>query len=228
MFLKVITTGNAANLYSYTDLIKARFVVLNKITKHADELIYHVYTDENVSFIKWLSQFRDQLLNLADNAKTNNPSLIKQIQNSRYDQIEIANIVRVINLDKGPVFTAEKLFTTRLFVGASYVKSSLNYLMNSPVKKGIVYSSGPKINAGIDLIFNKKKGDAFFRVEVGYNEDKFNFLIQDNSFASRNFFINYKTISLQPQFIYNVYAKDYLKIFIDVGFISPFGQVNRK
>ncbi len=83
----------------------------------------------------------------------------------------------------------------------------------------MVHDAGPKIDAGIDLIFNKKKGDALFRIELGYNESNFNFLVQDNSFASRNFFVNFKTISVQPQFIYNVYSKDKLKIFLDAGFI---------
>jgi hypothetical protein len=210
VLLKVVTTGNVLNLYSYTDLIKTRFIVLEKANNHVQELIYHVYTDENVSFVKWISQFRDQLLYLADSAKVDNPSLKAKIESSRYDQIEIGNIVRAINKDNGPVFTAEKLFTTRFFIGASYVNSSLNYEVSEPFNKGLLHSSVPKIDAGIDLIFNKKKGDAFFRVEVGYNQEKFNFLIQDNSFVSRNFFINCKTISLQPQFIYNLYAKDNL------------------
>ncbi|MEO7211679.1 hypothetical protein [Mucilaginibacter sp.] len=219
VFLKVVTTGTVLNLYSYTDLIKPRFIILDNATKHAEELIYHVFTDENVSFIRWVPQYRVQLQAFAEGAKVDNASFNKTIENSRYQEIEIANIVRTINKDKGPVFTAEKLFTTRFFVGASYVKSSLSYELNTPVKRGTEHDSGIKIDAGIDLIFNKKKGDAFFRVEVGYNENHFNFLLQDNSFVSRDFFVNYKTISLQPQFIYNVYSKDNLKVFIDVGFI---------
>ena len=219
MFLKVVTTGKALNLYSYTDLIKTRFIVLNKATRNAEELIYHLYTDQNVSFRRWLPQYKMQLQTYADAAQVSTPALNKQIQNSRYQEIELMNIVRAINQYTGPVFVAEKLFTTRFFVGVSYLKSSLNYQFNTPVKKGMVHDAGPKIDAGIDLIFNKKKGDALFRIELGYNESNFNFLVQDNSFASRNFFINFKTISVQPQFIYNVYSKDKLKIFLDAGFI---------
>ncbi|MBD1364714.1 hypothetical protein IDJ77_12915 [Mucilaginibacter sp. ZT4R22] len=226
VFLKVLTTGNVANLYSYTDLIKTRYFLQDNAAKHAEELVYHVYTDQNVSFLKKVTRYKTQLQYLAQNAKMDNASLTNKIQNAQYEQNDLVGIVRTINQEKGATFTAEKLFTTRFFVGLSFVNSALGYSFANPFNENTLKHSAPKIGAGIDLIFNKNTQKVFFRIEAGYSENKYNFTIAENSFSSLAYYINQKAISLQPQIIYNVYSKDKLKVFIDAGFLYNYYNYN--
>jgi hypothetical protein len=218
VFLKVVATGNIVNLYSYTDLIKTRYFLQYNAANQIEELTYHIYyTDGTITFPKKVMRFRLQLQSAAQNAKMDNPRLSNKIQSARYQEDDLTEIVQAINKTSEATFTAEKLFKARFFTGASYVRSTLTYDFGDPANKKSVSNSAPKIDAGIDLIFNKNTERLIFRIEAGYVKNKFALPIVSNSFSSYVYYLNQQTFSVSPQVVYNLYSKNNVKAFISAG-----------
>ncbi|AMR31212.1 hypothetical protein A0256_07120 [Mucilaginibacter sp. PAMC 26640] len=217
MFLKVVSTGKLANLYSYTDLIKTRFFIRDNDDKHIEELIYHFYYSGGL--LKTVTRYKTQLQFVAQNTHMAGNTLARRIQTANYLESDLTKIVQMINQNKSGSFSAEKLFASRFFIGASYVNTSLSYNHSNPNASGTLHHSSPKLNAGIDLIFNKKTQQVFFRVETGYSENKFSFPLLVNSFARYDNYVNQKVLSLAPVVVYNAYASDNFKIFVAGGFL---------
>jgi hypothetical protein len=224
VFLKVVATGNMANLYSYTDYIKTRYFLEDNTAKQIEELVYHVYyTDGNINFPKKINRYKQQLLVITQNSKIEDERLTRNIQNARYDETDLTNIVQTLNKNKGTSFVAEKLFALRLFAGAAYTRTTVTYSLsfanNTKTTDVVSNNSAPKAAAGIDFVFNKNTNRLFFRLEAAYTQNKYDVLLNNTSFEKDEFHIAQKTVSLSPQIVYSLYSTDNLKAFVAGGVI---------
>ena len=223
VFLKIITSGANLSLFYFTDKIKTRYYVEDKSDLTFAELGYFVFLDrEDNRSIQTVNAFRSQLTVFAVQYKPNNDNLIRQIQNSGYNEIELRNIVKLINGGEGAGYAHEKLSGTRFFLGAGVKGNNLSFktINNTPFPNGTNQSSTfPVVSGGVDLILNKNTQKVIFRLEASVTQNKYSFLYSTPTDLQRSASLDFKqfNVVLAPQVIYNFYSGANLKAYLGAG-----------
>ncbi len=216
VFLKVINKGSRAAMYTYKDDIKPRYYLLEAGQSQPYELIYHAYYNSyESSTVQYVKRFRMQLQNVIEKNNITDDYLIREISQSDYYESEIADVIGKINGNSSKQFKAPGLVGTRWFAGAALNSSKFQFsgefvLADAPASKSV----SPKLDAGIDFLFNKNVQQLYLRLEGVFSYGQYSF-----SFYNPTTSLNFKmyNTALVPQVVYNVYNAEKLKIFVDVG-----------
>jgi hypothetical protein len=100
-------------------------------------------------------------------------------------------------------------------------------LSNAPASK----NTSPRISAGIDIFPNKAIQRFYMRSELSFSYGQYKFVYTDPNAAptgttgSLNF-KQYNT-TITPQLVYNIYNKEKLKVFVDLGAAINFSSYSR-
>ena len=210
-------------MYTYKDDIKPRYYLLETGQSRPYELTYHAYYDSYQSAtVQYVKRFRTQLQNVVQKNNITDEHLIREISQSNYYESEIADVIQKINGNSSKQFTAPGLFGTRWFAGAGLNNSKFQFignyeLANAPASNSI----SPKLDAGIDFLFNKNVQKFYLRLEAAFNYDQYSFSYYNAVSApvGRTSSLNFKmyNTAIIPQVVYNIYNKENLKVFIDGG-----------
>ncbi|MGZ3891150.1 MAG: hypothetical protein ACXVI9_11655 [Mucilaginibacter sp.] len=214
-FLHVLTKGKSLILYSYEDALKLRFYLLRSGNIVPEELEYHAYYNSDVSStIQYINRYRVQLQFAAQQAGVSNGQIESLIQNARYDNGDLVSIVSKINGGSNLAINSKSVFGVRWFAGAAVMNNTLKTEDNIEAPPSHVVL--PKISVGIDFLPNKSVQQLVFRGELSFNAGNYSFA---NSTAYPPFSGHFKqyTISVVPQFLFNFYNADKVKVFIDGG-----------
>jgi hypothetical protein len=223
VFLKVLQQGGHVSLYSYTDDIKKRFYIQEKITEEPEELINLMYVNNDHSnkivlhnkyirqIAREISKFRGELL------KDEN-----KILRMRYEENDLNNIVSKINGGTQIKENQSELPKVRFFAGtglnmskASY--SGSNILAGPTAHTKTTYT--PLLTAGLDLFANPAIGKMIYRMELSIFRSK-NEITGAGSQefeAIRRHTFTQLTAALAPQVIYNFYNTSPVKVFAGAG-----------
>ncbi|MES2454765.1 MAG: hypothetical protein V4594_04460 [Bacteroidota bacterium] len=213
VFLEVIQKGKNLTLYAYTDVIKTRFFLLASNDKQPYELVRQVYMDhEGTKNLIRLNTYRGQLNTAAGLFDVKNKIDEKKLKNLRYGKREILEVVSIINEQK---IVRSQLKSTRFFAGtgmiATYTRySGAYFLAGENATNGKSFS--PFVSLGLDIFANPAVGKSLFRLEAGVNSSKNHIY---NGLWDHKF--DYFTVTLAPQFIYNFYNAEALKIYAGGG-----------
>lgn len=213
VFLKVITGGKYLTLYSYRDEIKMRFVVGPKGGAPA-ELSHHVYLRNNSQQIQ-VNGFRMKLAEYVKTYGQNDEALLARAQNADYDIGDLTKIVNLINGENIKKGRSKAHSGSRYFAGIAMNMSSLKYTGYTD----LAYNSEnyvnyiPQLNFGVDYLQNTATGNLIFRAEFSLYTATVKAVSANAEKRIPNF-----TAGVKPQFIYNFYNTDPLKIFFGAGF----------
>ena len=215
VFLRKISKGRYLSMYSFQDNIKSRYYVLEAGETQPVELKYHVYLSSNE--IKYLYRYRNQLQFFAQKNNRYNEKLADIISNAGYREPDLLSIASLINGTDAVEFVSKSQFGYRFLMGASLAENGLQYtgdFVSDPSNTFTLQLSG-----GVDVLPNKEIQQLFFRLELTATivNDKINNVSVYNSTDPATINFNQFTAALVPQFVYNIYNKDRLKIFINGG-----------
>jgi hypothetical protein len=227
VFLKVQQRGKNVILYSYTDDIKTRFYIYDSKTDKLEELIYRIYyvpnNRNNVSTVSQ-NEYKQQLLLIAQQFDTYNDKIQNLLENANYLDVDLKSICSKINnnaKEEEKHSTSGKK-SVRLFAGAgagfnTITRTGTFILTNSSP----AYSSvTPKISAGISFYPVPDVGASVMKLELSYSSAEYqtsgNLYYYDPTIISTYEF-KQSTISVTPQFQYNIYNSDPFKFYLDAG-----------
>lgn len=227
VFLKIVQTGPNVTLFSYSDRLKQRYYIKDNTMTAPEELIYGIYqTADNNGSYNANNAYRNQLSQLCTKYQPGNYNLITKIQQSSYDENNLAIINSMLNGNSVRqtkiLLNRQQSVKVRVFAGAGYSSGT--------IKAGQYYSSpsstsgAPAISAGIDLIPAPAVGRLIFRLCLTYTATTYTF--NNNSDPIYNIVnpVDYKinvkqnTLFIIPQVIYNIYNTEKLKVFAGVGY----------
>lgn len=215
VFLRKISKGRYLSMYSFQDNIKSRYYVMETGEAQPVELKYHVFLNSNE--IKYLYRYRNQLQYIAQKNNRYNEKLADIISNAGYREPDLLSIASLINGTDAVEFVSKSQFGYRFLMGASLVENGLQYtgdFVSNPSNTVTLQLSG-----GVDVLPNKEIQQLFFRLELTATivNDKVTNVSVYNSTDPATINFNQFTGAFVPQFVYNIYNKDRLKIFIDGG-----------
>jgi len=242
IFLKQLVTGDHITLYFNNQVGKNRFFIAEK-NDVPIELKYFEYYGTSKSDEVYDNLFRGQLLLLIYKYNNGDQKLIGKLEEVRFEQPDLEHIVDLINNNDpnkpvNRIGSEKRVSKIRFFggIGANITTTKYVYLASTTgSSNGLAgetfnmnyyslhsYTLSPKINWGIDIFTNPNVQQLIFRAELSYSyaNAEFNQNINEvNGTPSAIYsfsFTQYST-SLTPQFLYNVYNTDKLKIYLDAG-----------
>lgn len=232
-FMKIVIKGKNVSLYSFKDLIKTRFYILNNKKHQPEELdYYNYYAKDNENKYQTLYIFRAQLQDLADIYNVKGAELAGKIKYAKYKESDIKDIVAFINGGiSSQNLESNNVFGFRIFAGAAARFNKLVLRGGStffPDGTGTDVSS-PVVSAGIDFFINKHTQKVVFRTEVELSSAHYTVPLTEINGNGTKASIDFKqlNISFVPQLIYNVYSKDKFKVFINGGIAFNFSSYNQ-
>lgn len=223
VFLRVLNKGKYLSFYSYTDDIKQRFYLMESGESSPQELSYHgYYSKSQPDSIHYIRRYRIQLQYAAQKYVTVTNSIQKQISQANYTDYELLSIAQSINGNSSQQFTPKGLSGISWFAGAGVSYSSLKFMGYVELDGSSANSVAPKLDGGMDFFINKNIQKFYLRLEVAFVYEQYSFSNRDmgrtgGPFSTSTLSLKMYDPAIIPQFIYNIYNKEQLKIFIDVG-----------
>lgn len=224
VFLKVVTTGSNLSLYAYTDSLKTRFYLQDKLEQPI-ELLYQLYYDDTKTQSISVKTYQGQLSYYVNKYAPANSKLQNYIERSNYDYSDIEYIVNQVN-GKAKTKNASGASFIRLFAGAAVnvtqtrADGSSNYISRSQPST----SYAPKVDLGVDIFANPNVQKLILRFQVSYTNVKASLsadLPSTLSYSSETFKFDQYNFIASPQIIYNFYNTDSFKLYASggIGFI---------
>jgi hypothetical protein len=227
IFLQQIAKGTNINLYINTDRQKSRFFIKEKDSLPVELLYYHFGRPENPQNVRtYINQLTALYMSF-------NPDINKkQLQKLKTTEFEKDSLIKAVNIINNYVPYVDPLPNySRFFIGASLSSVSANsdisgYQYDNASKLSNTTIS-PKISVGFDVGHNPGTQRATFRTELGFSmyRPRFPFTYSPNSinYVGNNVFrFDQYSVSLTPQFLYNIYNNDAIKFFVGVGVSAYF------
>lgn len=228
-FLKVLQQGAYISLYSFTDLLKTRYFLQEGKTGVIEELAFKKYLDVNNN-IASVNLYTKSLALMAAKYKPDDDDLIRQINNSTYNGVDLLRIVSLINgLSLSQIALIEKTnYKIALFAGVGVNRSiTMAYPENGKANQYYKGSTLPKIYFGFDTFLNPKVQRLVFRGETTVafvNHDvelisspKFRDILKYNSIV----------ISAVPQILYNIYNAERVKCYVGAGIAGNYSVYSK-
>ena len=240
VFLKQLTTGNHLTLFFNNEINKNRFFIAEN-GKPPVELIYYEYYDNTRTQEVYHNLYRGQLLLYINQFNNGNAKLVSKLEDVKFTQPDLVNIVDDINNDgartsNDQIGTKKRPSNTRFFAGAGINNTTTKYTYVNSIT-GDISSTGtvitdhmlsyqsttvsPKIDLGLDIFVNPNVQQFIFRLELAYSYVNGRFtgnVEQDgNTIDVFDYQFGQHTATLTPQFIFNVYNQDKLKVYVDAG-----------
>lgn len=219
VFLKVEYSGTIS-LFSYEDMIKERFYILEEDKQQPEELLMREYLKDASSSLIVENTYIGQLSYIMYAMRLYSDGLYTRIQEAAYDKRDLKKIILLLNGIKGDEQMKQDKSKINWFAGIGMQRDNLGFNGDHFfAAEGTTSSSKwlPKISAGFDLFANPNVGKLFFRVEAGFQRNK-----STMSLANWNKIRRYEmvstAVSLIPQVNYTVYNTPKLKIPVGVGY----------
>ena len=220
VFLKVLQAGKNITLYSYRDDIKQRFYLKDRNNTVPYELIRQTYIDPVSDHLVERNKYARQLLIEMMKFKAGTEIQQQKTLSLRYDETAILKVVSLIN-DEQPV--KSKYSGSKFFIGTGATSSKMGYSGASQFTNGAQSKSSilPFFTAGVDFFANPAIGKLIFRLELSFLASKTDISKHDNSPSAFEPYMDHSfnqiSAAFTPQFIYNIYNTDPLKIFVGAG-----------
>jgi hypothetical protein len=228
VFFKMITTGKYITLFMYTDYLKERLFV-SEGNSTPFELKYYRYFDSRNSKITTEKTYGQQLQRLVASYRPNDIALIQKVQATAYQLKEIEKIANAINgIDYLSAKAKSSSPPTQFFIGMAANATHITYKSdNSNISSNT--SVLPQLNAGINVFFNKNVRKVLLRTELSLSGSKADASVGPSSsiygnMASQRLTFNQFTVSVSPQFIFNIYNTDEFKGFLGFGLAYTFNK----
>lgn len=216
VFLKVLTEGKNATLFSYTDNIKTRFYIKDNGTDKINELIKNVYTHPgNGKLIINDNTFLKQLKELVEKyqGQSDNLSAI------RYTERDLVKLISVINHAD---VLERRTKAVRFFAGVGlnitrgYYKGITDFTNDATTVKT---SYLPLITCGIDLFANPDTKKLIYRAELSLlmSKNEISTTTNEDYKSALSHKFDQFTVALTPQVLYNFYNENYIKVFATAG-----------
>jgi len=232
VFLKVQQRGKNVTLYSYTDDIKTRFYIYDSKTDNVAELVYRIYfVPNNRNYVSTVSQnaYKQQLLLISQKFDTYNENIQGLLENANYLDTDLKLICSKINNnakeeEKGSGGGKKSI---RFFAGAGIGFNTITRTGSFILYNGATsYSSpSPKISVGFNFYPVPAVGTSVLKLEFSYSSAKYqtngNVYTYESSLKT-DYSFDQHTISVTPQFQYNIYNTDPFKFYIDAGLSANF------
>jgi hypothetical protein len=221
VFLKLVQAGKIVSLFSYEDIIKERFYILEEGKLQPTELEIREYIKDGSTSLIREDFYKGQLKDLMYIKSLATNTLSERIDEAAYEERDLKKIILLMNkTGKDDQVTEKKSSKINWFAGAGLQQDELIFGGDIAFATRSVSNSTtwlPKISAGLDLFANPNVGKLFYRVEAGYQLNKATSTAQLNYDVKAVYTYSASTISLQPQLNYCVYNSARLKIPIGVG-----------
>ncbi len=239
VFLKKILTGDHIDLYSYTDVIKVRFYVLDKRQTLPFELVYRKSLSDGREITQLL--FRQQLSRLALEYGISDASFEESVSRATYSGKDIRNIISKINTINETIISAgsRKNRKQAFFLGAGITGSTMNYTGKSIImsdglddlgqfrfkNKITTHSFLPRVSAGFDFYINPAIRRLIIRAEISASNIKstvtsyYKFNIYSSDETENIYRFSTWNIGFSPQLIINLYSWNKYKWYAGSGFL---------
>ncbi|MGF1923914.1 MAG: hypothetical protein ACQUHE_07015 [Bacteroidia bacterium] len=215
VFLDVIVDGSKLKLYSYTDTIKKRFYIKTPMGRY-EELIYRSFYSAALDFkVETQNIFRDQLKRILNGAGRNDVNLASKINDARYMEKDLAEIVALMNGDNNNFVKPIKAnFSFLVGLGVNFSKFS--YHGNSVL--GTSSSSNPiSILPTLGVSFSvDEKNKSKINFEISALKENVKFYGIDNRSEETQSFTQFSYM-FSPSYNYNIYHTNNTKITIGSG-----------
>ncbi|MGV3639768.1 MAG: hypothetical protein ACO1NZ_04560 [Adhaeribacter sp.] len=239
VFLKLLQKGGKVNLYSWKDILKERFYILEKGTASPVELGYKVYLEN--SNIATSALYKQQLAALAVRQQVF--SLTEQIKAAAYHRGHLVKIISKINGNTNSSIskTLEQAPGLRWFgsVGLNYTtfnyKGENELMIDGFTSSGlytfkdkiITHSLLPMVSAGADIYLNPALQRFVFRGELNLapvrSEVKTQY--QHPNYSSTSplhdqsnvYNLSFLNISASPQILMNAWNTERIKWYLGAG-----------
>ena len=219
VLLKVLQRGPNIILYSFNDEVKQRFFIRETNgDSPIRELIYKVYFKNDVSVTD--KMFIQQLFAEADKFKLNDTKAISRLENAEYNLVDITKTITSINhfsdKDVKPK-TLYKPVNRFLGIGVNIAHFTTNTIQSKSTLNNT--SVLPQLSGGIDVLLNPNTGRFALRLEglISGNMYKANFDNATSPYFPLHYSFTQIGISIIPQFVYNIYNTDKLKVYLSPG-----------
>lgn len=237
IFLKQITTGSNITLYYNNEIAKDRFFIAEK-NQVAVELKYYDYYDRDNNREVVHDLYKGQLKLYINKYKAGDQQLAKHVESVKFQKDYLGNIVDEINNIAGKKEyglnkpnNRNKPSNIRFFVGAginsySTTFSYVIYITYNLILTGTESYShtnstiGPKFDFGLDIFTNPVVQQSIFRVEFSATSVNCQTNIpSSNAFGPGvSFNVNQSSLTITPQFLFNIYNKEKIKVYLGAGF----------
>jgi len=227
VFLKKIVTGKKLVLYLFNDDTKPHFYILNTQSNEISPLLQYLYLDDSQSNLLSIDAYKNELLRLAVIFSPADASIQKSISNTKYSEEDLARIVIKLNGEGVSKKTQTKNSGTRFFIGVDLRSSKLAFSgQSAPFADGKTANAfSPAISVGIDILPNKNTEKIYLRTELEIFQNHFK-LSETNTDGSSTLDFKQTGLSFSPQIIYNFYATDKFKAFVNLGAALNFYRYN--
>ena len=235
IFLRQLTTGKNLTLYFNNDPDKVRFFVAEQNQMPVELKFYEYYlygkTYKLAHFV-----YTGQLRLYINKYNNDDPKLIQQLENVAYKKTDLQNIIdQINNYEFGKEGAITNKYSNRLdirfFVGAGinntsshYAYATSTYNSQSGDANVVNYSKniaikGPKYEFGIDIFKNPVVQKSIFRVAFTYSTLNSQINLPPYGVNLTGPTLNYHQtlITFTPQYIFNIYNTNKLKIYLDAG-----------
>jgi len=230
VFLKIEQDGQFITLYSYADNLKKRYFVSEKTNKEPFELIYRTYFNTELDNNQTINEqkYKGQLIYLSSKYNGNSDALKSIIENAGYGQ-ELVDVVAKINHSVRQARTHTNpgtSFYAGISSGATFIKPPNADIANFDPHVSPVNSYLPRIAIGINAYTNPDIGRLVFRGEIAVQASNFKTYYNEYMYSSaRSYFtVNQKTISFNPNVLYNIYNSDRFKFYLEGGISANFSK----
>ena len=238
VFLAVVIKGDKAGLYAYRDKLKDRYYVLVPQQTAPEELVTKEEMQGNQ--VSTLPAYRKQLYQIAVNSHSSTPELARSIESAAYSRTSLKNIVSKINTvneqefgtgmqgsRKGVFFAAAGLnYSSITYKGKTLINADGLNVNGAPAYKDQTKTTSimPLISAGYDLFFHPAVQRSFLRTELrataarSETHSLYKFQPPYTEELNNRYKLLGIFLSLDPQFGYNLYNQNHLKIYATAGF----------
>ncbi|MBS7566559.1 outer membrane beta-barrel protein [Mucilaginibacter sp. Bleaf8] len=215
VFLKLAYRGKPVTVLTYQDKIKYRIFLQEGNSQPFEIKYYHFYAGSDKEAVREYSPYTVTLNQLATKYNPTNKSLRASIDRGRYTETSIVNIVKQINNDKNVIQT--KMGGSRFFAGLTFARIS-NEIDGDNIFSGQKSANFfPSINAGIDLFLNRHTQKLIFRGELSFYNSSANYDAISDDVMYFKYHLKQATFSLKPQVLYNIYNKENLQLYLNIG-----------
>ena len=211
VFLKLVTSGKYLLLYSQSDQRKTRYFVAEVKSKPV-ELIYNQYYNSQHESVE-RSIFRGQLIFYINKYAPLNSNLIKDVEQTAFENDQLAKIVYKTNGDTAVSVNGHVIHSDiQVFVGLGllYSKASSDHHTGA-------YNASPLFTIGFDKFYNSTTQQIVFRASFSVGSAGLQVPYPISGPSNNALKFNQFTFCATPQIIYHLYNNENFKVHIGAG-----------
>ena len=223
VFLKLISTGDKLNLYSFTDENKNRFYVKETNSDTIIELLNLRYLHQNdnrkiVSDERYKSQF---VVLVNHNKAINTSSLVSLLSKTQYTQKDISKIVAYFNGSSNAIVHSKKQRSSAFYIGSGATMSMAKYNGRNELAEGATQKISilPFVSAGMDLFINPSVRKTIVRFDITLSPSKLKVTkaigVGKDGHVTHVF--DRYCLSFSPMIMFNMFNTQKMKFYVATG-----------